>query len=85
VQIVGFRPTGWTHSDKTPLHAIKPAGGGNVAVYGVPYSEHSSCEELRHFVQWLQPRKILPTVNNGSAKSRASMEALFHKWLGRKV
>jgi DNA cross-link repair 1A protein len=49
-------------------------------VYGVPYSEHSSFEELRAFVHALQPRSVVPTVNAGAASARAAMQALFADW-----
>eukprot|EP00127_Corallochytrium_limacisporum_P002845 Clim_evm24s142 gene=Clim_evmTU24s142 len=82
-QIVAFRPTGWTFSQSKPLSMIQPQINGNVRTYGVPYSEHSSYGELKAFIQFLRPHRIIPTVNVGSARSRALMEAEFRKWLGK--
>ena len=48
---------------------------------GIPYSEHSSFSELRQFVQFLRPKKIIPTVNNHSASKRAEMQRHFQTWL----
>ncbi|KAK9541951.1 hypothetical protein VZT92_001962 [Zoarces viviparus] len=57
--------------------------GGNPSVFltGIPYSEHSSFLELKRFVQWLQPLKIIPTVNNGSWASSKALEKCFSEWL----
>lgn len=80
-QILAFRPTGWTHSNKlTSIADVIPQTKGNIAIYGIPYSEHSSYLEMKRFVQWLKPQKIIPTVNVGTWKSRSTMEKYFKEW-----
>ncbi|XP_071318415.1 DNA cross-link repair 1A protein [Trachinotus anak] len=81
-QLVAFKPTGWTFSQQVDsVGDIQPEISGNVSIYGIPYSEHSSFLELKRFVQWVQPLKIIPTVNNGSWASRKAMEKCFTEWL----
>ncbi|KAJ3608512.1 hypothetical protein NHX12_025559 [Muraenolepis orangiensis] len=48
---------------------------------GVAYSEHSSFLEMKRFVQWLRPLKVIPTVNVGSWASRKAMEKCLGEWL----
>uniref|UniRef100_A0A2K6RK71 DNA cross-link repair 1A protein n=1 Tax=Rhinopithecus roxellana TaxID=61622 RepID=A0A2K6RK71_RHIRO len=80
-QILAFRPTGWTHSNKfTRIADVIPQTKGNISIYGIPYSEHSSYLEMKRFVQWLKPQKIIPTVNVGTWKSRNTMEKYFREW-----
>ncbi|GLC58519.1 hypothetical protein PLESTB_001369900 [Pleodorina starrii] len=53
---------------------------GTAVVYQVPYSEHSSFGELRSFVSWLQPGRIVPSVNaDGPAgpKTRRMLQLLL--------
>ncbi|XP_045438081.1 DNA cross-link repair 1A protein isoform X2 [Pipistrellus kuhlii] len=80
-QILAFRPTGWTHSNKlTRITDVVPQTKGNISIYGIPYSEHSSYLEMKRFVQWLKPQKIIPTVNVGTWQSRHMMEEHFKEW-----
>lgn len=80
-KLVAFKPTGWTFSQQVEsVEDIEPYVNGNISIYGIPYSEHSSFLELKRFVQWLKPMKIIPTVNNGRWESRKAMEKCFSEW-----
>ncbi|XP_008049340.1 DNA cross-link repair 1A protein [Carlito syrichta] len=80
-QILAFRPTGWTHSNQlSSIADVIPQTKGNISIYGIPYSEHSSYLEMKRFVQWLKPQKIIPTVNVGTVRSRSTMEKYFKEW-----
>ena len=50
---------------------------GNVKVYGIPYSEHSSFTELRDCVAALRPSKLVPTVN---ATNHAAAETIISRF-----
>ena len=50
---------------------------GNVTIYGIPYSEHSSFAELRDCVKRLRPKRIIPTVNCPDAASARAIVDRF--------
>lgn len=62
-----------------PLYKRTGGRAGRFTVFGVPYSEHSSFGELRACVQWLDPVKIIPTVNCKSSAHAREMEALLRQ------
>jgi len=57
------------------LRAAAGAGAGGVTLLSLPYSEHSSFDELRAAVAALAPRKVIPTVNCRSAAEAAALVA----------
>jgi len=80
-RLVGFVPTGWMH---TPAKAAKGEAAGDslfpvrrkgaCEVHLVPYSEHSSYDELRRYVRWLRPTQVVPTVGVGAAAAPGKAE-----------
>ncbi|PMD41693.1 DRMBL-domain-containing protein [Hyaloscypha variabilis F] len=52
--------------------------------FGVPYSEHSSFRELTMFVCALRIEKVVPTVNVGSAATRAKMKGWIERWMAER-
>ncbi|XP_054624994.1 DNA cross-link repair 1A protein [Dunckerocampus dactyliophorus] len=85
-RLVAFKPTGWTFSQQMgSVEDLQPVVSGSISIYGIPYSEHSSFSELKRFVQWLRPLKIIPTVNNGSWAARKAMDKHFSQWLSKLI
>lgn len=76
--IVALRPSGWEY--KRNKHMV-PETEGNIAIYPIPYSEHSSYSDLERFVTWLRPRRIIPTVNMADPMKRGQMNHIFRRWL----
>ncbi|GAB4854711.1 hypothetical protein Ancab_023296 [Ancistrocladus abbreviatus] len=74
--IVGFSPTGWSFG-KGKKSMGRRSQQGTIIRYEVPYSEHSSFTELKHFVKFLSPENIIPSVNNHGRKSSDAMIALL--------
>ncbi|XP_074641638.1 DNA cross-link repair 1A protein-like isoform X2 [Tubulanus polymorphus] len=83
--LVAFEPTGWTHRKSTTPGFKPKLSRENVKVYGIPYSEHSSYSEMKRFVQFIKPDKIIPTVNNGKAESRRRMVEIFNSWMSEEI
>jgi len=46
----------------------------------VPYSEHSSFDELKFFVETLQPKKVVPTVFN-NLQDLNRINSITNQWI----
>lgn len=75
--------TGENWRSRYTMADLSPQRGSTreAACFGVPYSEHSSFRELTMFCCALRIEKIVPTVNVGSAASRAKMKVWIDRWL----
>ncbi|CAF1942530.1 unnamed protein product [Rotaria magnacalcarata] len=82
-KIIGIKPTGWTtpRSTSGSKHYSIESKSSNITIYGFPYSEHSSFDELKNFIQYIKPKRIIPTVNVGRADLRDKMNGYFQQWL----
>ncbi|KAI9085587.1 hypothetical protein K1719_032430 [Acacia pycnantha] len=59
-EVVGFVPTGWTYEVKRNKFTVKSKD--SFQIHLVPYSEHSNYDELREYVKFLKPKRVVPTV-----------------------
>ncbi|KAF3443459.1 hypothetical protein FNV43_RR13141 [Rhamnella rubrinervis] len=57
---VGFVPTGWTYEVKRNKFSVRSKDA--LEIHLVPYSEHSNYNELREYVRFLKPKRVVPTV-----------------------
>ncbi|KAJ3011259.1 DNA cross-link repair 1A protein [Thoreauomyces humboldtii] len=67
--LAGIVPTGWTwefqQHTSTLYHCSARPNQNHLKVFQIPYSEHSNYEELRNFVEYLRPGRVVPTVFGG--------------------
>ena len=68
-----FRPTGWSFNRTGDGFGKTNRQKDQAIVYDVSYSEHSSYDELRAFVAWAKPARLIPTVN---ARSKTQADEL---------
>ncbi|XP_022158502.1 DNA ligase 6-like isoform X2 [Momordica charantia] len=61
-KVVGFVPTGWTYEVKRNKFSVRSKD--SLEIHLVPYSEHSNYNELREYVKFLRPRRVVPTVGS---------------------
>lgn len=59
-KVVGFVPTGWTYEVKRNTFSVRTKD--SFEIHLVPYSEHSNYDELREYVKFLKPKRVIPTV-----------------------
>ncbi|CAI9758419.1 unnamed protein product [Fraxinus pennsylvanica] len=65
-KVVGFVPTGWTYEVKRNKFAVRTMDSFDIHL--VPYSEHSNYNELREYVKFLKPKRVIPTVGSDVEK-----------------
>lgn len=58
--VIGIRPSGWEKNSR-------PQYRGRINIVGVEYSEHSSFDELKRFVQFIRPLEVISTVPYGNS------------------
>ena len=86
--VIGFKPTGWAFGGTgggTAYKCSKSKTKNKIMVYSISYSEHSSFNELREFIRFLRPDKIIPTVNTTNKKqvsllTQRRIDDVFGKW-----
>jgi DNA cross-link repair 1A protein len=84
-QIVAFKPTGWTFNNKLSgkpfefgiKHLKVNFINNKIVQVPIPYSEHSSFQELKDFVQNLTIGQVVPTVN---VSKHQEMKKYFEEW-----
>ncbi|KAI8554493.1 hypothetical protein RHMOL_Rhmol05G0103900 [Rhododendron molle] len=59
-KVIGFVPTGWTYEVKHKKFGVRTKD--EFEIHLVPYSEHSNYGELREYVRFLKPKRVIPTV-----------------------
>jgi len=73
-KVVAFLPTGWAYTSKYAVSkkqfSLENQKKLDVEIRLISYSEHSAFSELQEFIQYLRPRKIIPTVFQDEADSR---------------
>jgi DNA ligase 1 len=75
---VGFVPTGWMYETKKEGFAVRVKD--SLEIHLIPYSEHSSYDELRDYVKFLHPKRVIPTVgvNSGKLDSKEAITLQKH-------
>ncbi|KAL4444185.1 hypothetical protein ABPG75_011922 [Micractinium tetrahymenae] len=73
-RVVAIKPTGWSFR---PRGGLERRESGSVITLGIPYSEHSSWDDLRACVAALRPRRLIPTVDAGDAAKRRAIVDRF--------
>ncbi|XP_028557131.1 DNA ligase 6 isoform X2 [Dendrobium catenatum] len=75
---VGFVSTGWMHEVKKDGFAVRVKE--SLEIHLVPYSEHSSYDELREYVRFLRPKRVVPTVGVDPEKLDGKHAASLQKY-----
>lgn len=72
--LLALVPSGMQIKNKRPIEVH-----GNITIVGIEYSEHSSYDEMKRFVEFLRPKDVISTVPFG--KDIMKMPKIPKKWL----
>ncbi|XP_065578767.1 uncharacterized protein LOC136039177 [Artemia franciscana] len=79
--VLAFKPTGWAYQGFDIHPQMAPDVRNKVvSLYALPYSEHSSYEELKRFVRFIKPKEIIPTVNADTVARQKKFAKIFSSW-----
>ncbi|XP_024187828.1 DNA ligase 6 isoform X2 [Rosa chinensis] len=76
-RVVGFVPTGWTYEVKRNKFSVRSKDAFEIHL--VPYSEHSNYDELREYVRFLKPKRVIPTVGSDVEKIDSKQASKMQK------
>ncbi|CAG0889102.1 unnamed protein product [Darwinula stevensoni] len=76
--ILAFILRGWEYDASHGKSDAHHQSSGNIIIHRLPYSEHSSFEELKWFVKLVKPKQVVSTV--GKWSERRSAEQLALTW-----
>lgn len=62
--LLAFVPTGWTFRGNFDPAALPHPNHDGIGICKVPYSEHSSFDELQHFCTGIEIKRIIATVHS---------------------
>lgn len=81
-RVVGVKPTGWTFGANAKTKTTQTKGPKkqtskdfSVTIWSLPYSEHSSFNELKEFVKLVNAKHVIPTVCNNNSESAKQIVA----------
>ncbi|EQC36247.1 hypothetical protein, variant 1 [Saprolegnia diclina VS20] len=74
-KVIALQPTGWTFSRKKgpSISSKRTQMNDALVIYGIPYSEHSSFDELCAFTKAFDPKVIIPTVNCSKSSEQVAL------------
>jgi DNA cross-link repair 1A protein len=75
-KILAFQMTGWAGKPFWQSPATLSARGVDAVAYGVPYSDHSTPQELLRFVEAMRPIAVTSTTQT-AAKDVAKIQRMF--------
>ena len=78
--VICIRASGWGGKAFWQTPIVSSIDGVTVSIYNVPYSDHSSPEQLINFVKVCRPSKVT-SITQFTAKEIAKLDKMFFKYI----